>query len=255
VPGFPAEAKFLTDEERNYLLARLELERGKEKLTMRNIPWIKVLTNWKIWVNTLCYFCADMSASAIASFSPTVLNQLGWTSTEANVHNIPIWLVSAFICLLSSLLTGKTSRRWPFVITGACLCTVGWVIQLLQVEPGGVRYFALFMIATGAFIQMPILVAWLNNNLTDRPSKAVGAAIQLGFGNSCNFVSSNVFISGEAPKYPTAYKTGLVLTVIGGFSVVGYALLLHWENRRMDKEEEETGVSINRDGIRFRNQI
>lgn len=50
VPGFPQEAAFLTEEERSYLLQRLALERGEEKVTIHTIQWVKVLFNWKIWL-------------------------------------------------------------------------------------------------------------------------------------------------------------------------------------------------------------
>jgi hypothetical protein len=50
IPGFPKDATFLTDEERTVLLARLEEERGNEKVSMRHINWVSILLNWKVWL-------------------------------------------------------------------------------------------------------------------------------------------------------------------------------------------------------------
>lgn len=50
VPGFPAEAKFLTLEEKEFLLQKLENDKGKESISMKNLNWFKVLTNWKVWM-------------------------------------------------------------------------------------------------------------------------------------------------------------------------------------------------------------
>jgi uncharacterized membrane protein len=167
-----------------------------------------------------------MGAASIVSFSPTILSQLGWTASSAQIHNIPIFLVGIVICLCCAYATSRTRIRFPFILLGVSISAIGWAIQLSQINPPSVRYFSLFMIAAGAYIQMPMMVVWLNNNLVGRSEKAVAAAIQLGFGNSCNFVASNVFISGEAPRYKTGFATGLVLTFVGGVATVLFAGLL-----------------------------
>jgi hypothetical protein len=159
------------------------------------------------------------------------------------------------ITVIASILTSKFKLRWPFVLVGVAMCTTGWAIELSQVDPPGVRYFALFLIGAGAFLQFPLLVSWLTGNLSDTTTKAYGTAIQQGFGNSCNFVSANVFITTQAPQYPVAFKTGLIISIIGGFACVLFVWLLDRENKALDKKEAETGVVLNAEGIRFRNHL
>jgi hypothetical protein len=108
----------------------------------------------------------------------------------------------------------------------------------------------------GAYIQQIIMVVWLNNNLVGRTQKAVGVAIELGFGNSANFVTSNIFITTEAPKYPTGFKVDLALAVMGIAFLVAFVLMLRAENRELDRKEaagefDENAVDGN--GGRFRN--
>jgi MFS family permease len=50
VPGFPQESLFLTDEERARLLRRLQMDRGDEKNDIEKVKWLKVLTDYKIWL-------------------------------------------------------------------------------------------------------------------------------------------------------------------------------------------------------------
>jgi sugar phosphate permease len=50
IPGFPKEGAFLTVEEREYLLQRLKVERGHEKITIHTIKWRKILFDWKVWL-------------------------------------------------------------------------------------------------------------------------------------------------------------------------------------------------------------
>ncbi|KAL3463704.1 major facilitator superfamily domain-containing protein [Aspergillus heterothallicus] len=255
LPRFPAESKFLTPEEKNHLLTRLHAERGDEAESLSGQPWRSLFLNWQTWVNILAYFGADMSAAAISQFSPTILNQLGWTANQANLRNVPIWLVGALIALSTSLISGKLQIRFPFIIAAGTLCMVGWAIQLAQVSSPGVRYFALYFIAAGGFVQLPLLVSWLSANTVGRPKKAVAHALQIGLGNSANFVSANVFIKGESPRYPTGFTAGLAITVIGMVAAGVLEFVLWRMNCAADKREARGEVEtkmVGKDGVRFR---
>lgn len=197
-----------------------------------------------------------MSSSSNVSFSPTILTQLGWTNSQAQIHQIPIYLFAVFCSLTSAIWTGRTKVRWPFILVGAGVSLIGWSIQLAQVDPPSVRYFGLFAISAGAAIIMPLSVVWLNNNLVGRPKKAVAAALQMGFGNSANFVSSNVFIADEAPRYPTAFKAGLALSIVGLVAGIVFPILLHHQNKLADERDAAGGIDPGEleeaDGVKFR---
>lgn len=252
IPGFPQDATFLTDEERTLLLARLKHDRGNERIDFEGINWIEAMTDWKIWAFTLMYFCADMGAASISSFTPTILAQLHWTASKAQIMSIPIWLVGMVVTLSASYASGKLSLRWPFVLTGAIFALVGWVIQLEQVQPPGVRYFALYIIAFGSFMQFPILVGWLNSNLRGRPQQAISSAVQIGLGNCANFVASNVFITTQAPRYPTGYATGLGFVCLSIVVLIAITLALVLHNRRFDQKHPNIGMDYVEDQEDFR---
>jgi hypothetical protein len=59
---------------------------------------------------------------------------------------------------------------------------------------------------------MPLYIGLLTANLRGRALQGAGTAIILGFGNCANFVSSNVFITTQAPHYHVGFGTGLGLT-------------------------------------------
>jgi F0F1-type ATP synthase assembly protein I len=63
-------------------------------------------------------------------------------------------------------------------------------------------------------LSRPLYVGLLTANLRGKRSQSVGTAILLGLGNCANFVSSNVFITKQAPHYPVGFATGLGLTAL-----------------------------------------
>lgn len=62
-----------------------------------------------------------------------------------------------------------------------------------------------------------------------------------GFGNCGAFVSGNVFITEQAPRYPVGFGVGLAFGVVGGIAVTVYYLYLRNENRRRDKMQSSGG--------------
>lgn len=182
------------------------------------------------------FFCCDMTAASMASFMPTILTELGWVSARAQVMSIPIWITGAAFQISMSWVSGRIGWRSPFILFGTSVAAIGWIIMVVYVKAPGIRYFALFCMSAGTFIQMGILTSWMTNNLRGRASIAVGTAIIFGLGNCANFVAANVFIVTEKPRYPTGYRTGLGITLVGATLCWVYIGLIYLHNRKVAKK-------------------
>lgn len=64
---------------------------------------------------------------------------------------------------------------------------------------------------------------------------AVGLAWMISFGNCANIVSSNIFITIQAPRYPTGFTTGLIFTTLGFCLACLGTVLLVLMNRSREK--------------------
>ncbi|KAI4598538.1 hypothetical protein KJ359_002949 [Pestalotiopsis sp. 9143b] len=213
-PNFPQQAQnwFLKPDERDRVLRQLEASRGAEikGSAADNVALWKVLVDWRIHLFTMCFFCCDITAASISAFSPTILTELGWTNTVAQLMTMPL---------------------------------IGWIIMRVYVRQAGVRYLALFFMSMGTFPQMPIFMAWLSANLRGHKYLAVGMAWMVGFGNCANFISSNVFIKAEAPRYVTGFTNGLVFTIVGMLlTLLGCALLVVKNKKREAARARMTGA-------------
>lgn len=186
-----------------------------------------------------------MTAASMASFIPTILTELGWTAAYAQAMSVPIWLTAMLFQVSGAVLSSRIGWRFPFILFGVLCATTGWIIQIVYSEHGNVsaavRYLGLFFMSGGTFLQMTMSTAWMSNNLRGRASVAAGTAIVLGFGNCANFVATNVFIKAEAPYYPTAFRTGLAITVAGGGFCLIYAGLLWRHNQKLAQRRTEGG--------------
>jgi len=245
VPDFPESSKILTSAEREHLLEVLRLDKGNQKIDIKGTNWLKVICDYKILFPTLMFFCCDMTAASMSAFIPTILTELGWTAKTAQAMSIPVWVAGMVCQILGAWIAGRTGLRFPFILCGILSVLVGWSINIAYSERQGVsaavRYLSLFAMSSGTFIQMTMTTSWLSNNLRGRASLAVGTAIILGIGNCANFVSSNVFIKHEAPYYPTAFRTGMGLTIAGAVFCVAYVGLLWRHNQKLAKKRAQVG--------------
>ncbi|EPE36526.1 MFS general substrate transporter [Glarea lozoyensis ATCC 20868] len=240
VPHFPAKDSWLSETDRSRLLARLEADKGEASTINR--PLIKVLFDPRIWSMTLLFFCADVSAGSLSSFNPTIVSQLGWTARRAQVMTMPIWIVGIIGPVTSAFLAGRWNSRAVFLAPAIICSLVGWVIHYVQLSYG-VRYMAQFLISLGTFIQMSLYIGWLSANLRGPKELGVGTAIILGVGNCANFVSSNIFITTEAPRYPTGFSVGMALTALA-LPVLGGVVLWFWMHNKKIRARMAAGAVL-----------
>lgn len=149
---------------------------------------------------------------------------------------IPVWVIGIVGALTTTLLSGRLNKRWPFIVPAILVSTIGWILHLLQVNPPGVRYFAQFMISFGTFVQMPLYIGMLTANLRGRASQSFGTAILLGIGNCANFVSSNVFITTQSPRYPVGFGTGLGITAAALPIMLATMAIFIYHNKKVERK-------------------
>ncbi|KAF2015107.1 MFS general substrate transporter [Aaosphaeria arxii CBS 175.79] len=258
VPHFPEKSDILTPAEKAHLLQKLKADKGDQKLDLRSVNWFKVLSDYKIWFPVLMFFCCDMTAASMSAFIPTILTELGWKAAYAQVMSIPIWLTGIVFQVTASWISGRTNIRFPFILFGIAFAMVGWIIQVVYSDrkglAPGIRYFSLFAMSGGTFIQMAMSTAWMTNNLRGRASAAVGTAMVLGLGNCANFVAANVFVKKEAPFYPTGFRTGLGITIAGAAVCMTFVGILWRHNVKLEKKRREVGGGVD-DQKEYRYQI
>lgn len=235
IAPFPQDSKFLKPNEKKVLLARLEADGANVAHDKLNV--LEALRDWKIWVATLVYIGAEENASSIVAFQPTVLAGLGYTSSEAQVHTIPIYIVAWAVSMTCAVFADRFRQRYLFAMFGAMLTTIGLAIEIAQPKAVGARYTGMFFLAAGTYTIMPVTVVWLAINLGKGYKRTVGLGVLISVGNCGAFISSNVFFTSETPKFHIGFSTGLGMNMLSVAALTCLYVGLRLENRKRDKAD------------------
>ncbi|KAH8884162.1 MFS general substrate transporter [Thozetella sp. PMI_491] len=241
IADWPETARFLNDEERAMLVSRLAEDVGDATMDrLDQNATRRIIKDWKIYLATLAYLGVVNNGYGGAFFIPTILNQMGYKATEAQVRTIPVYVVATVACLATAYLTDRLRHRYAFTMIGLVIATVGYIILLTQQHVAvGVRYFALFLTVSGGYITQPVLMTWLANTVSGHYKRAISSGVQIGLGNLGGIISSNVFLDAEAPLFRTGFGVSLGLLWVTGVTCTIFYFLARRENANRDKGKRD----------------
>ncbi|KAK4149676.1 putative major facilitator superfamily protein [Chaetomidium leptoderma] len=180
------------------------------------------------------------SGLAMSFFLPTVLHDFGWTSTDAQVHTIPVYIVAVVLSLGLSWASDALKYRYGFIIFCFVLAVVGYSMALNQEYLSrGAKYAARFLIASGGLAGGPLCIVLLSNNLSGHWKRAVGSAVQVSFGGLAGLMGSLMFMEREKLLYRTGYSVGLAMACVAGLATTTMVVGMWLENRKRDRGERD----------------
>ncbi|KAF6236749.1 hypothetical protein HO173_005040 [Letharia columbiana] len=236
VADFPADASWLSAEEKEFVIARTGTDEGAAPpITVRQI--VSFFGNVKNIIGGFMYFAVIVPIYSYSYFAPTIVKTLGYSTVETQLHTVPPAAAALALCLLSAYLSDRLRLRFPFIFFGFLLTIVGLAILLTTHGGFHLRYLGICFVAMGCFSAGPIIVCWYVMNLNGHMERSIGSAWMIGFGNTGGFVATFCFLAKDAPFYHIGYSICMGATCIGALAVVLYAGLVILENNAARKRD------------------
>lgn len=256
LPDKPETAKFLTKEEREFIVNRIALHTGSGHGRVTNndkISWkfIKVgFSDWKVWLSIVPFWACTIGTYGFTATVPSVLLQMGYSSGIAQLMTVPIYVFGLLATVVFAFWSDRVQQRTPFIIAGLGIAAVGFIGELAIPHPrlSGVTYFFLFLVAAGLYSPFVCIVTLVANNLAPSSKRAIGMALMISVGNWGGICGSNIYFAAEEPKYPAGFGTSLGISVAGMIAAYILRLAYQAENRKRDELLERDGE----EGIRAR---
>ncbi|KAH7072943.1 MFS nicotinic acid transporter-like protein Tna1 [Paraphoma chrysanthemicola] len=256
VHDFPAEATFLTPDDRARVLRRLREDKqasaNHESFQMKYF-WQSV-NDWKTLCFAVIYMGADGSLYAFSLFLPTIIQQLGYTSTTANLLSVPPYAAAAVMTVFVGWLADRTHQRGLCNIFVSLFGIVGFSMLIGSSNPN-VQYAGTFLGALGIYPCIANTISWASNNTEGVYKRGVTLGFVIGWGNLNGVVSSNIYRQADKPRFFLGHGVVLAylaLFLFGGSIVTRMMLVLenkkrksgkrdHWVEGKSEKEVLELG--------------
>lgn len=178
--------------------------------------------------------------ASLPVFLPTILEDMGFSSINAQGLTAPPFFLSFLVTITSTWIADKTQQRGYMIMFLTCVGGIGYIL-LATVETVGVRYFGVFLAASGIFPSIANILPWVTNNQGSDTRR--GAAIMLLnlIGQCGPLLGTNVFPPAEGPRYIKGMAISAAFTFFTGVLAFGLRTLLVWENRKLDQKYGSRG--------------
>ncbi|KAK1252004.1 hypothetical protein MKX08_003191 [Trichoderma sp. CBMAI-0020] len=247
LPDSPSTAPFLTTEEREFIVLRLEQDTGSGRGRVTNNDKVNKqqviagLTDWKVWAAVFMYWATSISSYGFTYTVPTVILELGYTAADAQLLTIPIYVVAMIFTVANALASDHYRQRTPFILLGVSVGIAGFAALLAIPHPQlpGLTYGMLFLATSGIYMSLVPTLCFIANNLAPSSKRAVGMAHLICMGNLGGIAGSNIFLSNEAPHYWTGYGFILGIDCLAFITCLVLRHVLMRINKKRDEMTEE----------------
>jgi len=232
MPPSPRDCWFLTERERIIATRRLLVKGGgtdEEKTGTRHVK--RAVFNITNYFCALGFFFINITVQGVSLFMPTLLNDLGWTATKAQLYSVPPYVCACVIAIGVAFVSDKTNRRGLYLAIFTLPAIAGFAIVRWATN-SNLRYGGIFLITIGAFPGGPGFLTWAANNAGGASVRSVSTAYVVMLGTAGGVVATWTYTFKDAPKYPV----GHTINLIGQFCVFLLAVFgiayCKWENRQ-----------------------
>jgi MFS family permease len=137
VQDFPDEAKFLSIDDRRRVIRRLKQDKQSsaehEEFKMAYF-WASV-TDWKTYTGMIIYMGCDGALYAFSLFVPTIIKNMGYTSTTAQLLSVPPYAVAAVLTITIGFIADRTRQRGLCNIAVSFLGIIGFAMLIGTLIP------------------------------------------------------------------------------------------------------------------------
>ncbi|KAI9060609.1 MFS general substrate transporter [Trametes sanguinea] len=237
---FPDTARFLSERERVWVIRRLQADMkfsaGGEKFKMKYV-W-QSLTDRKVWLAMGIYMGLDEPLYAFSLFTPTIINQLGFQATAANLLSVPVYVWACIMTLIIGMLGDRAKTRAWITLGLFGSGIAGYIILICSTNPA-LSYFAVYLAAFSIYSIIPNTFAWVSSNIEGSYKRSVVVGMIIGWGNLNGAVSSNTYRATDAPRYRLGHGIVLAYLAIGWTCSLGLYMHLRRENAAKERGERD----------------
>ncbi|KAI1490226.1 major facilitator superfamily domain-containing protein [Biscogniauxia mediterranea] len=245
LPDTNETTRWLSQEEREIGRARRQRERLID--AQEHEPLLGALKSTvrdpRMWL-----FCAIQDfhyvGLSFTNFLPTVVKNLGFTSTTALLLTCPPYICACVVSLVLAWSSGRFHERTWHITAGFAVAIVGFVTAVSTLDVVG-RYIACFIFPAGVYSVNSVIVGWTATTLSQsQEKKAVALAISNVSGQIAQIYGAYLWPESDGPRYVIGFSTSAAFSVLSLICSWIMRCQLKRQNRRVQQSASEGTVNI-----------
>ncbi|MBX8545108.1 MFS transporter [Pseudomonas cichorii] len=233
----PEQAKWLSDEQRNWLTQRLAEEASK-KTTIGHISLWKLLRHKDIWLLALIYSGASAAGSTMSVWAPQLLKTFGLSAMEIGLVNaIPYGLASVMMILWGRSSDRTGERRWHTAMT--MLMIAGGLLLTLFTSSLVATVIMLSLVLIGAYSMKgpfwALVSGWLSSSTAAAGLAAVGAL--------ANLIGGGIMVNAYGAIHDATDSYALALMPLAALCTFAGVMVLVIGRKREREQAELAGAA------------
>lgn len=214
MPQSPQTAQWLTERQRYIARERLIREYKSDPMEpVRGRHVKRAMLNVNNLIAAGGFFCINVTVQGVSIFMPTILRDLGWTATKAQLYSVPPYVCACVAAIAVAFISDKTRRRGIYLAAFTFLGIAGFsILRWYQGEHA--RYAAVYLVVIGAFPGGPGFLSWAVNNNAGPNVRAVASGYIVSLGTMGGILATWAYLVDDAPLYHIGHNINLAMQVI-----------------------------------------
>ncbi|KAI6036300.1 major facilitator superfamily domain-containing protein [Pisolithus microcarpus] len=244
-PRSPETARFLSPEERYYVISKLKSSRAISEDDGRDaFSWVEVsraFSSPQVLLLIIVTFFNGTQVFGLALFEITIVAGLGYTGNQAQLMSVPPFILAFLASMISAYFSDRYGCRGLTVIFFSFWCIIGFSMFYATTSQH-VRYASLFFSMTGTYAAVPAVITWIVNNSAPHVRRA--SSIAFGFVANCSGGILATWLLGSlspSPNYTAATIAYIVMST--GMALVSSLNLLYLSRENRAKAERRLSIA------------
>ncbi|RVX67115.1 hypothetical protein B0A52_08358 [Exophiala mesophila] len=259
---FPQTAHYLSQEERDLLMARRGRQAGFSASwdEMHKSDVMKGVKDWKVYVMAFGQFCGASMLYGYSTFLPTIILDLGtWNRVVTNAMTIPCYALGVITYIIIGWISDRLQLRGCFPAACGIISVIGYGVLLAPVSAAA-HYAGCLLVGMGLYVFVGMPLAWLPMNCPKYGKRAFASAFQLTISNLSGVIVPFLYTSNFGPRY--IQGNGAVLGWVGTGTIIYGSMFMYYvrknagrvagkEDHKIEGKTEEQIADMGDESPRF----
>jgi len=246
LPNFPRTTTWLSEEERQLAVWRLEEDIGEDDWTSSSDQsfWhgLKLaFRDIKTWI-LMVMVTGIVSSGSVTNFFPTVVKTLGYGTIPTLLLTAPPYVLAVITAMANAWHSDRTGERYWHTTLPLYVAVVAFILAATTTSLAP-RYIAMMLMVPGVYTGYVVTLGWISNCMPRPPAKRAAAlAIVNAVSNCSSIYASYMYPSSAGPRYVVAMAVNCATAVLAIIMATWLRFILVKLNKRLERGEYVEGA-------------